>query len=131
MKGQKTYKGSETILLVEDEESLSELMRVLLGEKGYRVLIAKDGAEALDMYGEHKNEIAVIIMDMGLPKIGGWEVLRQVREIDPGARVILASAYVEKKLKAEMISAGAKDFIQKPYDAEQIARKIRQMIDAD
>jgi len=130
MKGIKTYQGSETILFVEDEESLSELMGLRLEEKGYTILMARDGEEAIDMYGKHKNEIAVIIMDMGLPKLGGWEVLRRVRQIDPGARVILASAYVDKELKAEMITSGAKDYVQKPYDAEQIARKIREMIDA-
>ena len=130
MKGRKTSKGRETILLVEDDRSLVYLTKSLLEERGYKVLLAWDGEEALDIYREHKNEIAVIITDMGLPKLGGWEVFKSIKEIDPKAKVILVSGYVDQKLKAEMMSAGAADFVQKPYDPYQIAKKIRRMIDA-
>src|SRR5712692_8256247 len=128
---QEIIRGNETILLIEDEESLAELMKMLLEEQGYKVLFARDGEEGLLLYKKHKNEIAVVITDMGLPKLGGWEVFKKVREIDPKAKVILASGYVDQKLKAEMISTGAKDFLQKPYDPAQIAKKIREMIDGE
>lgn len=121
-------RGTETILLVEDEEMLLDLMKTLLETKGYHVLTAHDGVEAVDMFTRHKDEIAVVISDMGLPKLGGWEAFQKMREIRSNVNVILASGYFDINLKAEIIKAGAQDFVQKPYDPEEITQKIRDVI---
>ena len=72
--------GSETVLLVEDEEMLRELLTSLFEEHGYRVLAAKDGAEGVEIYRSNRDCIALVLSDMGLPKLGGWEMFQQIDE---------------------------------------------------
>lgn len=121
--------GTETLLVVEDEEMLLELEKTLFGGKGYRVLTARDGVEAIEVYSNHKDEIALVLTDMGLPKLGGWEAFQKMKEINPQVKVILASGYLDPNLKSEMLKAGAIDFVQKPYVPHELLRRIREMID--
>lgn len=121
--------GTETILIIEDEPMLLELLRVLLETSGYTVLSAADGEEALKIYKSRMKEIAVVLSDMGLPKLGGWEVFQKMKEINPKVRSILASGYLDHGLRADMLAAGAKDFIQKPYVPDKILLRIREVID--
>lgn len=117
-----------TVLIVEDEEMLLELLKAVLEEHGYRVLTAKDGLEAIDVFSSHKDEITLVISDMGLPKLGGWDAFQKMREIRGDAKVILASGYFDYNLKAEMVKAGAFDFIQKPYDVNALIKTIQKLI---
>ncbi len=121
--------GHETLLIVEDEEMLRDLLKSVLEDKGYRVLTANDGIEGYEMFRDHHEEITLVLSDMGLPRMGGWEMFQKMRELDPGVPVILASGYFEPKLKLDLINAGAKDFVQKPYIAEDIHRRIREIIE--
>ena len=66
---------------------------------------------------------------MGLPKLGGWEALQKMKEINPDIKVILASGYLDPELKADMLKSGAKDFIQKPYVAQDILKRVRSILD--
>jgi CheY-like chemotaxis protein len=122
--------GSETILLVEDEEMLRELLSSLFEEHGYKVLVAKDGAEGVEVYRNHKESVALVLSDMGLPKLGGWEMFQQMMEINPKVKAILASGYFDPNLKMTMMKAGAKDFIQKPYVSEMVLKRVREVLDA-
>jgi len=128
MNGAETNKRTVTILLVEDEDVLLDLIKIVLEGKGFRVLPARDGLEAVEIFSRHRDEIDVVISDMGLPKLGGWEAFLKMKEIRSNINVILASGYFDQDLKAEMVKAGAKDFIQKPYDLDEIAEKIREVI---
>jgi two-component system cell cycle sensor histidine kinase/response regulator CckA len=121
--------GNEVILIVEDEETLRELLKNFLEERGYRVLTAGDGLEGLEIYREHYTDIALVLSDMGLPRLGGWEMFQKMREINPAIAAILASGYFDPRLKMDMLNAGAMDFIQKPYVAEEVHRRIREIID--
>jgi DNA-binding response OmpR family regulator len=121
--------GTETVLLVEDEEMLLDLLATILTAKGYNVLTAKDGMEGLRIYTEQPDRIALVISDMGLPKLGGWEMFRRMKEINKDVRAILASGYLDPNIRIEMIEAGAKDFIQKPYEPETMLKRIREIID--
>ncbi len=121
--------GSETILVAEDEEVLLELIINILEGKGYRVLAAKDGIEAINLYRRHIDQISLIITDLGLPKLGGTEVLQRVREMNAGASVIIASGYLEPHMKSELFKAGARAFVQKPYDPREILKNIREVLD--
>jgi len=105
----------ETVLVVEDEEMLLDLLKVFLEENGYKVLTAADGMEAVEVYEKHVQEIRVVLSDMGLPKLGGWEAFRRMKLINPSVRCILASGYFDPDLRTEMINEGAVDFVQKPY----------------
>ncbi len=121
--------GTETILLVEDEEILRELVKSSLEEKGYTVLTAADGVEALNLFTQQKDRIALVLCDMGLPKIGGWDAFKIMKELSPQVNVIFASGYLDPGLKAEILKGGARDFIQKPYDPDEVIKRIRVVLD--
>ena len=120
--------SGETVLLVEDEEMLLDLLQALLEDNGYNVLTARDGMEAVDVYRAHTDEISIVLSDMGLPKLGGWEAFRRMREMNPNIRCILASGYFDPDLRMEMIREGALDFVQKPYVPNIILARISQAI---
>jgi PAS domain S-box-containing protein len=126
-----TEGGTETILLVEDEEMLRNLTKMVLKGKGYNVVTASDGEEAVRMFVLRQNDIALVLSDMGLPKLDGYDVLKQVKRIKPAVKFIIASGYIEPTTKSEILKSGAKDFIQKPYVPNEMLRKIRQVLDED
>jgi PAS domain S-box-containing protein len=121
--------GTETLLLVEDEESLLDLMKILLENKGYRVLTAHNGMEAIQVYTQHKESIALVLTDIGLPKLGGKAVVATLAGINPRLDIIVASGFLAPHVKAELEQAGAKEFVHKPYMPAEIFMKIREVID--
>jgi PAS domain S-box-containing protein len=121
--------GTETILLVEDEEILRELVKSSIEEKGYNVITAQDGVEAINIFSQHKDRISLVLCDMGLPKLGGWDAFKIMKELHPSVKVVFASGYLDPELKAEILKSGAIDFVQKPYDPDDIIKHIRQVID--
>jgi PAS domain S-box-containing protein len=121
--------GTETILLVEDEETLRELVKASLVSKGYTVLTAGDGMEGLEIYQSRQEEIAIVLCDVGLPLLSGPDMFTRIREINPEAKVILASGFIDAETKAEMFKAGLNEFIQKPYLNDIVLLKIREVID--
>jgi two-component system, cell cycle sensor histidine kinase and response regulator CckA len=125
-----SYKGKESILVVEDEEGLLTLMQIALERNGYKVITAKDGVEAIEQFEKHRKEIALVLTDMGLPKLDGSEMFAMLKMRDPNIKVILASGYLEPQYKKALLNAGAKDFVQKPYIPEEVLRKIRLTLDS-
>ncbi len=121
--------GAETVLLIEDEEMLKELVKAILVSKGYNVLTAVDGEEGISVFSRHEKDIAVVVSDMGLPKLGGQELFRNIKAINPKARVILASGFIDPIIKSALLKEGVKDFIQKPYSPDEILQAIRAAID--
>lgn len=121
--------GDETILVVEDEELLLSMVKSVLEGKGYRVMTATNGQLALDTFREHRNEISLVLSDIGLPRLSGDKLYHELKKINPSVRVILASGYFDQQIKSEILEAGAKDFIQKPYDLDDVLRKIRETLD--
>ncbi|MBS4028471.1 MAG: PAS domain S-box protein [Ignavibacteriales bacterium] len=123
--------GTETILIIEDEEMLGEVLKNVLEDNGYSILWAKDGLEAVEMYRIHQQKISAVVTDMGLPKLDGAAAFIKMHFINPKIKVILASGYLEPEIKSELFKAGAKEFIQKPYKHDEILRKVRDVIDAE
>ncbi len=121
--------GRETLLVVEDEEMLLELLTEILVSKGYNVLSARDGLEGIDVYAAHKDDISLVLTDMGLPKLSGFDMFVKLKKINPDILTIFASGFLEPKTISEMYKAGAKEFIQKPYETEDVLSKIRNVID--
>jgi two-component system, cell cycle sensor histidine kinase and response regulator CckA len=121
--------GSETILLVEDEELLLESVHHLLESKGYKVYVAQDGKEAVKLFREHKQNIDLVLTDLGLPGISGKEEFAKLKEINLEVKVIMASGFFEPDVKSELLKAGVKGFIQKPYVPDEILRIIRFVLD--
>ncbi|MCX7983777.1 MAG: PAS domain S-box protein [Bacteroidetes bacterium] len=121
--------GAETILIIEDEDPLRELLVTTLKEKGYHVLSARDGKEGLQLYLEHKNEIALTITDLGLPGITGDEIFRKIRHGDKNAKVIIATGFIEPEVKMTLFEEGVTEILQKPYQPKQILQKVRDVLD--
>jgi len=126
--------GTEKILIIEDEEMLLDSLRTHLIEHGYTVVTARDGDEGISMYSLHSDDlfgekIAVVISDIGLPKLGGDEVYKRIKALDPDANIILASGYIDPDIKNELTKAGAKHFIKKPYMPVKVLRTIREILD--
>ena len=121
--------GTETILFVEDEELLLESVGQILESKGYTVYTAQDGNEAVKIYAQREKEIDLVLTDFGLPGITGKEEFKKLKEINPDVKVILASGFFEPNIKSELLKAGAKGIIQKPYVPDDILRIIRTVLD--
>lgn len=122
-------RGKETLLIVEDEDTLLQTITVLLSGHGYTIISARDGFEAVEMFKKHKNEIDLIILDIGLPKLSGWDALALIKEETDNLKVIVSSGYLDPKLKSEKLGEGVSEYILKPYDPNQILHSIRRVLD--
>ncbi|MFN2507796.1 MAG: ATP-binding protein, partial [Chthoniobacterales bacterium] len=118
----------QTILLVEDEEMLRELGIEILSGEGYRVIPARDGIEAVDLFATHRDEIGLVVCDLGLPRLGGQDVFKRMKEIKPSVRAIVVSGYLEPSIRSEILKAGVIDTIQKPYDFREMLERIQSII---
>lgn len=123
-------RGNETILAVEDEAEILESLKTMLEAAGYKVLTAVNGIEAIEQFEQARKEIALVISDVGLPKLGGGELVKELKLMEPGVKILLASGYLEPEYKTVLLSAGAKEIIQKPYKLGVVLRKIRDALDA-
>jgi two-component system cell cycle sensor histidine kinase/response regulator CckA len=121
--------GTETLLVVEDEEMLLMSLQMVLVDKGYKVVSAKDGLKALKIYQEKKNDIALVITDLGLPNVTGLEVCQKIKKINPNERMILATGFLDPDMKAEFLKEGIQHFLFKPYDLRQVLKVIREVLD--
>ena len=124
------HQGQETILLVDDEEIIRELGIDILEDRGYRVFLASEGREAVKIYRERIGEIDLIILDVMMPGIGGKETYRQLRAINPQVKVLLSSGYSTNGEVGEILKQGVSGLVQKPYREEELAAKVREVLDA-
>jgi PAS domain S-box-containing protein len=122
-------RGSETILLIEDEQMLANLLRNVLELNGYTVLTAGDGVEALEILIDRSVSLDLVITDLGLPRLGSWELVRHIRSAKPDLPIIVASGYFDPDARAEMARAKADMFVQKPYRPDEVLGKIRELLD--
>lgn len=120
--------GKETILLVDDDPSIREFGQELLERYGYRVLLAESGEKALLQFGVHS--VDLIILDLGMPGMGGYRCLKELLKIDSTARVLIASGYGPIGQAQEALESGAKGFIGKPYRIEDMLTAIRKIVDS-
>ncbi len=121
--------GTETILFVEDEETLRDLVQINLSVKGYSVLQAGNGPEAIEVYQKHKDEIALVVCDFGLPGFSGRDALKRMKALNPAVNFVLASGYLDPEEKSEIFKEGAREFIQKPYAPNDLLLKVRRALD--
>jgi len=122
-------KGHETILLVDDEPSLLETGQELLSYLGYNVLTASSGENALVTIKREGGRIGIVIMDLMMPGMGGEKCLVEIRKIFPAMKVMIASGNTTYVKTKDIINAGARAFIQKPYYIEDMSNKIREILD--
>ena len=124
-------KGEETVLLVDDEDTILDVGKDMLVEMGYKVLVARSGKEAIEVYRKHRDKIALVIVDMVMPEMGGGEVYDIMKENNPKVKALLASGYSIDGQATEILERGCDGFIQKPFDVKALFGKIREILDKE
>ena len=123
--------GSETILLVDDESSIRDFASQVLLKFGYTPLTATSGEEALEIYVTRRNDIDLVVIDLGMPGMGGHKCVQQLLKINADIKVIIASGYSISGQVKDTLEAGAKGFVGKPYQIHELLGKVRDVLDGE
>ena len=123
-------KGSETILLVDDENIIIDVGQAMLRKLGYRVVISKSGLEAIEKIKDFGNEIDLVIIDLIMPGMDGGKTFDRIREIHPQMPVLLSSGYAINRQATEILQRGCNGFIQKPFNIAELSYKIGNIVEA-
>jgi PAS domain S-box-containing protein len=122
--------GKETILLVEDDEGVRGLALRCLKKQGYQVLTATDGKDALQVVKSHPGPLDLVLTDVVMPKLGGPEMVRQLKADSPDLKVLYMSGYTDDAVVRHGLIEAEVAFIQKPYTPQELSQKVRQILDA-
>jgi two-component system cell cycle sensor histidine kinase/response regulator CckA len=120
--------GAETILLVEDEESVRQLVRETLESRGYHVLEAANGQDALAVAASHADTIHLIITDVVMPGLSGHELVQKLLPARPGTKVLYLSGYAEDAFASPLPADGKRIFLQKPFTLQSLSRRVREVL---
>jgi CheY-like chemotaxis protein len=123
--------GTETILLVDDEETIRDLGKETLAIAGYKVLTASNGREALAIYANAQGEVSLVVLDLIMPQMGGKQCLEQLLKINPKVKVLISTGHFSNGSAEETRGSGARGFVSKPYTRNQFLRAVRQTLDLD
>ncbi len=123
-------RGSETVLVVDDEEMIVDIGEQLLNELGYRVLKAQSGAEAVDIYQKQMTAIDIVLLDVIMPGMSGTEIYDRLKKINPAVKVLLASGYSLEGHAKEILNRGGNGFLQKPFNIQELSAKLREILKA-
>ena len=123
--------GSETILLVDDEEFLCDIGSQILTRAGYTVLTATNGRDALDLYRNQRSDISLVILDLIMPEMGGKECFQELVNINPQVKVILSSGFLSDGTTEEARVLGVRGLVEKPYNMRQLLGMVREVLDED
>jgi signal transduction histidine kinase/ActR/RegA family two-component response regulator len=122
--------GKETILLVDDEELVRLVARAVLGYRGYHIMEAIHGLDAVEKYQANIGKIDLVLMDLHMPRMNGWDALARIREIDPAAQVIMLSGGSTDDLPDSLKQLGAAAILQKPFENIELVQLVRKTLDA-
>lgn len=125
------WKGSGTVLLVDDEEIVREVASEMLEMSGFTVITAKDGLDAVEIYRDRMKDIRLVMLDLKMPRMGGEEAFVKIRELNKDAVVILSSGYDEKEFCGKVAFEGLAGFIQKPYRMDVLSEKLWQVLEEE
>lgn len=123
------WRGSGTVLLADDEESIRALGQEMLETLGFRVLTACDGSAAVELFKQKREEIVCVVLDLTMPELDGEQAFTVLREMEPGVRVILSSGYNELEVSRKFEGCGVSGVMQKPYKLAEMSRKLRQILE--
>jgi len=121
--------GNETILIVDDQETIWDFLIEALQKLGYSVLLAENGIDAVEIYKSNPKQIDLVLLDMIMPKLGGHKTFFQIKAIDPNAKVLLSSGYISEEEVHDLLAQGAKGFLTKPHRLMELAKEIRRILD--
>jgi CheY-like chemotaxis protein len=116
--------------VVDDEAAILESTRQLLAGRGYQVLTADSGEGALEMYQERSGQVDLVILDLGMPGMGGERCLAELLAKNPQAKVIVATGYTQSGLRNKLLATGACRMINKPYRLQDLLIMVREVLDA-
>ncbi|GAB6083317.1 hypothetical protein JCM30471_22310 [Desulfuromonas carbonis] len=119
------WQGSGQVLLVDDEETVRAVGKMMLQELGYEVITAADGREALELFKAHREEIVLVLMDLTMPHMGGEDAFRELRRLDPQLKVIITSGYNEQEVALRFVGKGLTGFLQKPFRLAVLRETLR------
>jgi PAS domain S-box-containing protein len=129
-RGKKELKGgSETILLVDDDDALRDLGKQILTMVGYSALTAASGEEGLELYAQKKDSLDLVILDLGMPGMGGYKALEGILKLNSLAKVIIASGYAGADAVSRAMQNGAAGYITKPFSSAELLDKVRKALD--
>jgi len=120
----------ELILIVDDEEFVTMIAQRVLTDEGYRVVTAKDGFQAIDIYRNLKDQIMLVILDFTMPVMDGADVFAELQTINPKVPVVLSSGFAEQEPLRNMLSRGLRGFMPKPYTQQKLLAQVRSTLDA-
>ncbi|MCF3652275.1 response regulator [Synoicihabitans lomoniglobus] len=120
--------GQRSILVVDDEQGLLDAISETLQRAGFEVFAAKDGTAALDLFTQHRAQIDLVICDLVLPGMNGWEVFTSMRELQADVTVLIMSGHLEPKLQSAVSRSGAAGFLQKPFSMTAFMRVVRTLV---
>ena len=121
--------GNETILLVDDEDIIWDVVIDMLQNMGYTVILAANGRECVEIYKTNLGKIDLVLLDMVMPELNGREAFFELKKVDPNVTVLLSSGYVDEEDARDVLNAGASGFLQKPYRMLDLAERIRNIMD--
>ncbi|MFT5197280.1 MAG: two-component system cell cycle sensor histidine kinase/response regulator CckA, partial [Candidatus Promineifilaceae bacterium] len=122
-------KGSETVLLVEDDDGVRELVLDVLQLYGYTVLIAKSGTEALNLFEQHGEHIGILLIDVIMPRMSGKILAQHLSQLRPDVKILYMSGYTDDVIASHGVFEPGVEFLSKPFGPKTLARKIRQVLD--
>ncbi len=123
------WKGSGTVLVVDDEQMIRNVAQSTLTTAGFSVITAANGREAISLYRQHADQITLVLLDMTMPHLNGEETYRELRRIRQDVRVILSSGYNEQETTSKFVGKGLAGFLQKPYRPQDLLLKVKALID--
>jgi len=122
--------GTETILIVDDQETVWDVLIEALQNLGYSVLLAENGEDAVSIYRDNPSQIDLVLLDMVMPKLGGHSTFYQLKAIDPQVKVLLTSGFVSAANVNDLLENGASGFLQKPHRLPAMTAEIRRILDS-
>lgn len=121
--------GTETILIVDDQETVWDFLIEALQNLGYTVILAENGEDAVSIYRETPGAIDLVLLDMIMPKLGGHDTFYQLKALDPKVKVLLSSGFVDAAAVNDLLENGAAGFLAKPHRIKDLAYELRRILD--
>jgi PAS domain S-box-containing protein len=127
---ERMQKGSETVLLVDDEDEIVNVGKNFLEKLGYKALVARNGLEAVEVFRSYKDEIALVVLDLVMPKMNGKQACAMIKDIRRDAKILISTGYsVDEEVEKFLNSGGCSGFIQKPFSLNEFAGALRKILD--
>lgn len=115
-----------TLLVVDDAAFMRMRCSKLLAENGYKVIEAENGAQAVQMYQKHKPD--AVLLDITMPEMDGLTALKEIRKMDPNARVAMVTAMGQQSIVMEALKSGARDFVLKPFQSDRVLGTVKKLV---